>query len=558
MHIKFELSVKKTIIIYLNNAFQDVLEMIEHLAIGGHEDKVEQLFPHLQKHQGYNQDALNLILRLLNKGHLDTAKKILPTMPKAANVEDTPFKGAFFVKQLLKVGKSADEIVKTCLELKEEGLIPNAIYIATESALIQGRTEVAQKLLTEYEKEGNEIRPHFYWPLLAQKVKENDEEGLLQIIKDMQAKNINVTGESLRDYVIPYLLKKDSPQTVISKLQLANVAVIHTSRNVVVELLDTGKVKEAADIATRYRTKGNFAFISRPLLNALSKSRDVDSFVSILHVVSSTPQNQGEEETNDDNQSEETEANVSRIVNNAIKILSKGDACEALLSGLHSKGLRITVETAESIQQYLGESMTTKMSELLSLLTSAELELAPVQSFRNDGATRNSIQLEKLIETLKTKEGTNVSRLKKQLLTTYIEENNIEKVKKYLEELRSDTEFEVTVPTYAQLYEFYCVNDEIEKARECHAKILEKNPEFVMNRYKLVLMANALIKADKFDEAMEFLKSNKVTDDKESGFMLNSKCWQLLNGLAEQKEPTKVSFFEAVLFSHIETQYVID
>lgn len=518
--------------------FQDILEIIEHLASGGHEDKVEQLFPHLQKHQGYNQDVLNLILRLLNKGHLETAKKMLPTMPKSANVEDTPFKGAFFIKQLLRVGKSADEIVKTCLELKEEGLIPNAIYIATENALVQGRTEVAQKLLTEYEKEGNEVRPHFYWPLLAQKVKENDEEGLLQIVKEMQAKNITVTGESLRDYIIPYLLKKDAPQVVISKLQLANVAVIHTSRNVVVELLDTGKIKEAADIAIRYRTRGNFALISRPLLNALSKTKDVNAFVSILHVVSSKAQN--DDDTIDDSQTEDTDTNVSRIVKSAVKIVSKDNACEELLSGLHSKGLRITTEAAESIEQYLGGSMTTTMSELLSLLTSSQLEIAPVES-RRDGTPRNSAQLEKLIETLKVREGTNVTRLQKQLLTTYMDENNVDKLNSYVEELKSASDFELTVSSYAQLYEFYCVNDDIEKAKECHAKIVEKNPDFILNRYKFVLMANALVKAGQFDEAVEFLKCNKLLDDKETGFMLNSKCWQLLNSLAEQTDAAKVS-----------------
>lgn len=517
-----------------------MLEIIEHLASGGHEDKVEQLFPHLQKHQGYNQDVLNLILRLLNRGHLQTAKKMLPTMPKSANAEDTPFKGAFFVKQLLRVGKSADEIVKVCLELKEEGLIPNAIYIATENALIQGRTEVAQKLLNEYEKEGNEIRPHFYWPLLAQKIKENDEEGLLQIVKDMQAKNVNVTGESLRDYVIPYLLKKDSPHVLISKLQLSNISVIHTTRNLVVELLDRGRVKEAADIASRYRMRGNFSLLSRPLLNALSKTRDVNSFVSILHVVISNSQNQ--EDDNEDTQ-EDIDVNISRIVKNAIRIVSKDDACEALLSGLHSKGLRITVEAAESIQQYLGESMTTKMSELLSELTSAELEVVPIPSSRWDDLPRNSAQLEKLIETLNSREGTNVGRLQKQLLSTYIDENNVAKVNSYLEQLQSDQKFELTTSSYAQLYEFYCVNDEIDKANECKAKIIEKSPDFILNRYKLVLMANALIKAGRFDEAVEFLKNSKLMDDRESGFMLNSKCWQLLNGLAEQKAADKVSQF---------------
>lgn len=510
--------------------------------MGGHANKVEQLFPHLQKNVGYNQEVCNLILRLLNKGQLDTAKKMLPTMPKLANVEDTPFKGAFFIKQLLRIGKSADEVVKTCLELKTEGLIPNAILIATENALIQGRSEIAQKLFAEYEKEGLEVRSHFYWPLLAQKVKENDEEGLLQILKDMQHKNVNVSGEALRDYVIPYLIKKD-PSSVISKLQLSEIPVSYSAKNMLHEQLDQGKIKEAAQTALQYRTRGNYALIARPLLNALGKTKDVDSFVSILHVLSSKPNNQIEEDTTiEEGQKDESNLHeVSRLVKTASKVLAKPNLVERLLSGLQAKGLRITVKCAESIEQYMGETLTTNISELLSQLTSSDLEATPLENIRRD-APRNAAELEQLITQLKTKEGSNVARLQKQLLLTYIKDNNVSKLSSYIEELKA-SKFEISAAVYAQLFEFYCQNDDIEKAKQCHAEILAQNPDFTLNKYKLVVMAYALVKANNFDEAIKFLKESKLADDSEAGYMLNSKSWQLLNTLAEENEPAKVSFF---------------
>lgn len=531
---------------------RDVLEMIEHLAIGGHGDKVEQLFPHLQKSHGYNQEACNVILRLLNKGQLETAKKMLPTMPKSANVDDTPFKGAFFIKQLLRVSKSADEIVKTCLELKAEGLIPNAILIATENALIQGRSEVAQKLFVEYEKEGLEVRSHFYWPLLAQKVKENDEEGLLHILKEMQSKKLNVSGEALRDYVIPFLSKKN-PGSVISKLQLADIPVSYSAKNLLYEQLEQNKIKEAAQTALQYRTRGNYTLIARPLLNALSKTKDVDSFVTILHVLSSKMNNQVEEDTNEDGQRDDSNlVEVSRLVKTASKILSKPQIIEKLLQGLKAKGLRITVESAEAIEQSMGENLSTNISELLSQLTSSEIEMAPLENIRRD-APRNADELEQLIAQLKNREGANVNRLQKQLLTTYIQDNNVPKVNSYLQELKASN-FEISPAVYAQLFEFYCTNNDIEKARQCHAEILAQNPDFVLNKYKLVVMAYALVKGNRFDEAITFLKESKFADDSETGYMLNSKCWQILNTLAEEKDVAKVKEMTNTLITHNYTE----
>nr|XP_021192971.2 leucine-rich PPR motif-containing protein, mitochondrial [Helicoverpa armigera] len=540
---------------------RDVLEVIEHMATSGHGDKVEQLIPYLQKGLGYNQDVCNVILRLLNKGQEETARKIMKTMPKATNIEDTPFKGAFFVKQLLRLNKPADEVIQTCRELQNEGLVPSALFIATEGALQHGQVELAQKLFTELKKEGLEIRPHYYWPLLAQKGKENDEEGLLQILRNMASEGIMATGEALRDYVIPYLIKNGSPQNVIVKLQIANIPAIHSARNVMVELLDSGDLKSAAQIALQYRPRGNYNLVSRSLIQAVTKTKDINSFVSILHVLcSKAPGAQAEEESaNDDAQSEEKQDiyEISRIVKTSIKSLTKPEYAETLLQGIYSKGLRITNEAAEEIQQFHGEKMTTKLSELLTKLSTSKMELVPIESQRRSGAPRTTAQIENQLSQLKSKGANNLNRIQKQLLVAYIKENNVSKLNSYLDDLKT-TNFELTPATLAQLFEFYCENDDIERADAYKKQLAEKDPEFVLNKYKIVLMAYALIRANRFNEAVEYLKTNKLTEENPS-FMLNSKCWQILNTLAEQKNEAQVKEMTSTLLdcNYIEPTNVI-
>ncbi|XP_050346941.1 leucine-rich PPR motif-containing protein, mitochondrial [Nymphalis io] len=537
---------------------KDLLDIVEQLALGGHGDKINQIFPHLHKGIGYNQEVCNLIFRLLNKDQEQVAKDMMKTMPKTTTVDDTKFKGAFFVKHLMKLNKPADAIIKSCRDLQSEGLIPSAIYIATETALHQGRTELAQKLFKELQKDGMEIRQHFYWPLLTQKGKERDEEGLLQIVRNMTNEGLVPSGEALRDYIIPFLIEKDTPQNIIVKLQVANVPVILSARNVMIELLESGDIESSVEIALTYRPRGQYSLISRPLLNALNKTKDIKSFVNILHVTSSSPQAPQEDITNDDVQGDDNvDCNeIGRIIKNAVKIVAKDNLTEELLSTVLSKGLRISTTSAEEIVQYLGKNMTTKISELLSQLTAPDLEMAPVEfSTRRNQTPRTAAQLETLLEQVINKDGNNINRLRKQVLVAYMKEKNIDKVNSMVEELKSLPDFDLNLSTLAQLFEFYCENDEIDKALQVKAQIAAKDPEFVLNKYKKVLMATAYIRANRYEEGVQFLRDNKISGETEtSNFLINSKSWQMLNTLAELKDAAKVKEMTKVL---IENEYIV-
>ncbi|XP_068632296.1 leucine-rich PPR motif-containing protein, mitochondrial [Battus philenor] len=535
---------------------KDILEIIEHLAIGGHGDKIEDLFQHLQKSQGYVNDLCNLILRLLNKGQEETAKKIMKVMPKALNTENTPYQGAFFVKHLVKVNNSPEDVIKTCKELQEEGIVPKALYIAAETSFRLNKPEFTRTLLKELQKHGFELRQHYYWPILAQKGKEGDEEGLLQVLRDMSSEGFLPNNETLRHYIIPYIIGKDTPENIILKLQISNVPAIHSARNVMLELLESGDIKKAKEIALQYNLRGQYSLISRPLINALNKTKDIDSFVALLHVISSQSQMNIDEGTNDETTRDDVNSKeIGRIVKIAVKNLAQPDLCEKLLVGIHSKGLSISTAYAEEIEQFFGENMTTNLSELLTKLTSPDLELAPVeQTNTRRSIASSSAELEQFLKRIKSKGGTNVKGIQRQLLSAYIRENNVQKLDSYLEELKK-TDFELTVPTLAQLFEFYSQNDKVDKARDLKAEIIAKDPDFVFNRYKILQFAYALIRANKYEEAIQFLTENKqLSEDEKSGFMINSKSWQMLNTLAETKDVEKVKEMTNVL---IENNYVL-
>ncbi|CAK1540689.1 unnamed protein product [Leptosia nina] len=529
---------------------KDFLDIIENLAVSGHEDKVEQIFPHIRKSAGYNQDVCNLIFRLLNRGCDSTAKNIMQTMVTSSTIDEGGafFKGAFYIKHLVKLNRPADSVIESCKELQAEGLVPKAVYIATEVALEQGRTELAQKLFKELQKEGYEMREHYYWPLLAKRGSEGDEEGLLQIVRTMSAENLMPSGETLRDYVLPYLMK-DKPQNIITKLQTANVTAIHTVRNLIVELLRKNRMQEAAEVALQFRPRGGFSIIAPNLITALSNTKDIESFVKVLHVISNQAVLQEEDSNSDEAQERSVASDLGRTVKRAVNIMHKSNQAEELLQAVLNRGLRIDTASAEEIQQYLGDSMTINISKLLSNLTSSDLESVPLEAskFVNDRKPMNSKQLENILAN-SNKAGYTV-KLQKQLLSAYMDENNVEKMESFAEELKK-TNFEITIPTLMRMYVVYLENGMIDKANKIREDIKQKNPEFELNRYKKVVMAHALIKNKKFDEAIQYLKDNKPSDDYDSYFPLNTRCWQMLNTLAEEKDAAKVKELAETLINN--------
>lgn len=241
------------------------------------------MFDQIQKGPSYRHDAYNAILRLINKGQVEVATKILKTFNKPT--EEQFYQGAFFIKQLVKVKKSPENIVQICRTLKEDGVIPNALLIALETSMQLGDVELSQQLLKELHKNGIEIRQHYFWPLLAQKGKENDEEGLLQVLRSMSNEGIIPSRETLQNYVIPYLKGNTDPQNIVVKLQIANVPPMVSLKSVIMELLQMGNIKEAAKLAQQHKIRGN-TFIKEQLCTAFAKTKDIDSFATILHVTS--------------------------------------------------------------------------------------------------------------------------------------------------------------------------------------------------------------------------------------------------------------------------------
>lgn len=262
---------------------KDFLEIVYALAINNHEDKIDSILGRLKKSIGYNQDAVNIILRLVNKGKVDTALTILKSMPRSTRMDgELADTGSFLIKQLVKADRSTEQVLAVCAELESSNMHTKPITIALEEALKESKIQVAKNLLLEMKNKGLEIRQHYFWPLIAAAKNQNEALDIVNfMVRDFGQE---LGGQTIRDYVIPKLKDQNYENMVVT---LRNIGLSPASACTCVaytaikkdDLAGAARVMNSIDA---YFSPGLFR---KPLLFALTAKRDFDNYVKCLRAI---------------------------------------------------------------------------------------------------------------------------------------------------------------------------------------------------------------------------------------------------------------------------------
>lgn len=548
---------------------KDVLDVVYALTLNGHGDLIDPIVDTLRKGAGYNQDAVNVILRLTNKGFEDVAFKLLKTMTRGSRTDgelvDT---GNFFIKQLVKANCSSSKILNICKELQDNGLNSRALLTAIESGLSYGLIETALPLLKEAYKSGLPIRQHYFWPLICSESK-NGIDNIFAVLRQMQDEfNITPSGETIREYVLPNIKEKNYDK-IISLLRSVGISNATASTSTAYHVLLNNNIKTAAEISTNYSAYYSPGLFRKPLVAALAKTNDYESYIKIvrqLHDSLGRGDNISQKSTEEDVATDPTavthSTNQAEILGQIvydIVVYFRNDRVEILenvLKGLVDQGLSISSSQAEKIQDKLGSELTTEISTLLSKLTSGDLEPIAAEKSNNKG---NSIgymdiaQIERLITTVEGK-GENAKSLKRHLLSACFKSKDLNKTEEIINKLK-DEGYVIATGVYAQLIELYCHHSKLDQAISVLNDIKSKEPDFILDDMKTIKIVSLLIDEDKIDEALNILESNKKEEKKteEINFNYKAGCWRLLNSLAEAG---KLSHLQKIFDSLVKNNYI--
>ncbi|XP_037957314.1 leucine-rich PPR motif-containing protein, mitochondrial [Teleopsis dalmanni] len=552
---------------------KDLLDVVYHLTINGHGDKVDAVLAKLRISTGFNQDAVNVILRLVNKGYEDTSFKILRIMPRGTRVDGQLVDvGTFFIKQLVKADRPLEKILSICKALHDEGLNTKALLIATEAGLQHGKVNNAIPLLKEMKNAGLPIRQHYFWPIICSE----ESSQILNIIRRMQDEfDLHPSAETIRDYVIPNMKEKNLDKIVMA-LRDVGVSNAVAASAVAFMALTENKLQEAAAIIESYRANYTLAFFKQPLNQAISVTNDYSSFVrfvrQIYESVENRDNNQNEQkseqaatdaEASEHNETESGVSGANDVVGNALNdmcVYLRRDCVQALENVLPlfvKEGLSISNTNANRISERIGSEMTPLISEYLGKLSSGELEPVPLKNTQQRKRGLESLtieELERFIVNVEAK-GENANNIKRFLITACFRSKNLEKAEQVIEKLKADN-FNMHVGIYAQLLDLYTLHGKSAEFLALYKDLQAKDADFVLDNFKTLRFIDLLLKEERFDEGIEFLKKNKKQQlpEEEGTFNYESIVWRLLNSLAEKGDSQKL---QKLFDTLIENNYII-
>lgn len=524
---------------------RDLLEIVYHLAMNSHTDKIYEILESAQKSQGFNQDCINVILRLISRGKEDIAYEIFKVMPRTLNNNgEVTDNGNFFIRQLLKASTQVSKIVDICTDMKSNNFNSRSFEVAYEAGTTLNIFDLI-KLLHEMKKNSIDIRQHYFWPVFC---RANNKSEIIHILTEMKDNfGIEPNTDTLRDFIIPNL-KEFNPTLIINHLTksgisrgVAAVATAHWT-------LSSNRFEETVAIMENHKAVYPTSIFKNQIVSGIMKSENVELFVKYLNAACLNLKSK-----------QEAKQIVSEATEEAVAQLKpqQYQQIENILSKLLENKLGIYNECAEKIQNKLESVMNETISNLLSQLTS--IDSKPTRGKILKFEQMSIDEIEEYIANNRYPYKTNF--LKRCLINAYLKTKNIPSIENIMQKMQQSG-FNIPLGQQAQWIDIYCSADKLDDALTLYSELKIKNPDFQLDRIKTLKMADLILKKGNTDKAIDLLVENKKEElnvNDETLFSCNNAAWKLLSNLSETGNPelTKNIFYVLEANNYIKPSNVV-
>ncbi|XP_065204761.1 leucine-rich PPR motif-containing protein, mitochondrial-like isoform X2 [Planococcus citri] len=544
---------------YIRLSTKEYMNIVYHMSLKDLD--IDEMLSKIQRDKLYNQESLNCIHKLIRAGKIEHAYKILKSMFRSTRSDGTLSRtGGFFVSALVRNERPFKEIIKYCDKLTEENLNVLALSIAMESSLRHGKESLAYELFRVAKERNITLRTHYFWPLIVARGKANDLNGVYKVLSSMNVEfNVPISAETIREYVIPFAFKEQiSVPTLIFDLKSYGIPTSTVVSAIVTNLLVSGRIHEATEIASSYEANYIVSLIRKPLVNSYLQTSDADSFTTIIKQIVAGIQRRASRAQGDE---EETEIplyrqTVGQIVLDVVEHLKFKSDCkievEEILRLLLEKGVRLSSRIAGGIRTQLqNDSLTPEITTLLEKLTSDELTDADFATTSTDNSTkfssRNLSEDSVIHEYKNVKAEGEVSKYShKQLFSIYGRKYELQKLLKLKEEMEKNN-LVLTEGMYAHIIDSYVEHEKFDDAWQAFQSCCEKQPDFVLKPSKMLRLAFLAVKKEQYDKAYEILSKNASIGENTQTATGTLSC-RILNHFAEKGDVEEVKrYFDLIV-----------
>ncbi|XP_070771978.1 leucine-rich PPR motif-containing protein, mitochondrial [Enoplosus armatus] len=481
---------------------RDIMQVIFTLAKAGHQQHISEMVERLRHERGYVPDAMNLCLSLITHGQEDTAFHILKTFPTLQSDSfsaDSPNLGNFFLRHCVNMDTSLEKMGRYCKELQEPNLHAAPLSFTLSCALEANKTGMSIELMKMLKEQDLPIRPHYFWPLLTQHLKDKNTAGVVEVLKGMQELGVSADVETLSNYILPVF-----PSMEASRQALKDAGVSLESEGFLASEVRSVAVNNLAELHTLLSDPSfpslDLSIFRSSLILGFRKSADVESMAKITELLY-------KDERFSKGTSKPAEA-ASFFLYNLIDSMSEKevqaqeDKLRKYFNQLETQNITISGNIYRGIRNLLDSYQVSVLIKDVIALVDPKDSLTSL--CLHQGIEAKLVALENTLAELKA-ENKPLSNVLKQTIQTLCAEENLQRAL----ELKQLHEEEMTVGSYATLINLCCRQDNVEEALSLKREMSRKDSSVALDASKYIALVKTLSTNSRVEEAVDILKEMK-------------------------------------------------
>ncbi|XP_045925978.1 leucine-rich PPR motif-containing protein, mitochondrial [Micropterus dolomieu] len=486
---------------------RDIMQVIFTLGKAGHQQHVPEMVERLRHERGYVPDAMNLCLSLITQGQENTAFHILKTFPTLQSDSfsaDSPNLGNFFLRHCVNMDTSLDKLGRYCKELQEANLHTAPLSFTLSCALETKKTGLSVQLMKMMKEQDLPIRPHYFWPILTQHLKDSNTAGVVEVLKGMQELGVSPDVETLSNYVLPVF-----PSMEASRQALKDTGVSLESEGFLSSEVRSAAANNLAELFTLLSDLSlpslDLSIFRSSLILGFRKSADVESMVKITELLYKDERfSKGSS-----NPAEATSFFLYNLIDSMSEreVKAQEDKLRRYFNQLQTQNVTISGNIYRGIKNLLESYHVPELiKDVIALVDPNDRVSNGFGSAvsRVTGIEGKVLALEKKLAELKA-ENKPLGSVLKQAIQTLCAEENLQRAL----ELKQQHEEDMTFGGYATLINQCCRHDNVEEAINLKREMSRKDSSVALDASKYIALVKTLSTNGRVEEAVDILKEMK-------------------------------------------------
>uniref|UniRef100_A0A7N8XIR9 Leucine rich pentatricopeptide repeat containing n=1 Tax=Mastacembelus armatus TaxID=205130 RepID=A0A7N8XIR9_9TELE len=509
---------------------RDLMQVIFALAKTGHQQHVPEIIQRLRHESGYIPDAMNLCLSLITQGQEDIAFEVLKNFPVLQSDGlngDSPSLGNFFLRHC-----AVEKICSYCQQLQELNLHTAPLSFTLSCALGANKTAMSLELMKIMKEQDLPIRPHYFWPLLTQHVKENNTAGVTELVKGMHQLGVSPDVETLSNYILPVFSSMEAARQTLKVIHKSVLVLVYHFPVITFCLfpfsvsdpsfpsLDLGIFRSTLILGFK-NINAQMDAVTDTVANGIyseSTAHDMCVFFSHPEV-------------------------TSYFLYNLIDSMSEGevqaqeDKLRKYFNRLKTQNITISVNICRGIRNLLESHHVPELiKDVIALVESKD------QAYNGSvSSVSHVLALENKLAELKAENKPLDSVLKHTIQSLCAEENL-----QHALELKQQYEEEMTAGGYATLISLCCRLDNVEEALNLKREMSRKDSSVALDASKYITLIKALSKHGRVEvDILKEMKEKEVVISDSHVTML----FHTLNSLVAEGSATTIQKLQDTIFT---------